>query len=128
MGKPGNTGLRRIINATCYSLAGLRSAWREEAAFRQESMLCVVLVPAGFWLGQTAVERALLVGTCLLVLVVELLNSGIEAVVDRVGLEHHQLSGQAKDLGSAAVLLSLTLTLVVWLLIGWERFGGAAAA
>lgn len=128
MGKPGNTGLRRIVNATFYSLAGLRSAWRDEAAFRQESMLCVVLVPVGLWLGQTAVERALLVGTCLLVLIVELLNSGIEAVVDRVGLEHHRLSGQAKDLGSAAVLISLTLTLIVWLLIGWERLGAAASA
>jgi diacylglycerol kinase (ATP) len=127
MGKRGNTGLRRIVNATFYSMAGLRSAWRDEAAFRQESLLCVVLVPAAFWLGQTAVQRSLLIGTCLLVLIVELLNSGIEAVVDRVGPEHHELSGQAKDLGSAAVLVSLTLTLVVWLLIGWERLGGAAA-
>jgi diacylglycerol kinase (ATP) len=123
MGKPGNTGLRRIVNATFYSFAGLRSAWRTEAAFRQEALLCAVLVPAAFWLGQTAVERALLLGTCLLVLIVELLNSGIEAVVDRVGDEPHALSGQAKDLGSAAVFLSLALTLVVWLLIGWERFG-----
>ena len=124
MGKPsGNTGLRRIFNATFFSIAGLRAAWREEAAFRQEVLLCVVLVPTGVWLGQTAVERALLVGSCLLVLIVELLNSGIEAVVDRVGTEHHRLSGQAKDLGSAAVLLSLLLVLVVWGLIAWDRFG-----
>lgn len=123
MGKPGNTGLRRIVNATSYSLAGLRSAWRHEAAFRQESALCAVLVPTALWLGTTAVERALLIGTCLLVLIVELLNSGIEAAVDRVGEEHHALSGRAKDLGSAAVFLSLALTLVVWTLVAWERFG-----
>jgi diacylglycerol kinase (ATP) len=86
MGKPvGNTGFRRILNATLFSIAGLRAAWRGEAAFRQEVLLCVVLVPTGVWLGQTAVERALLIGSCLLVLIVELLNSGIEAVVDRVG-------------------------------------------
>lgn len=124
MGKPGNTGLRRVVNATFYSFAGLRSAWRDEAAFRQECLLCVVLIPAAFWLGRTAVERALLLGTCLLVLVVELLNSGLEAIVDRVGREHHALSGQAKDMGSAAVFLSLLLTLAVWILIAWERFGG----
>jgi diacylglycerol kinase (ATP) len=122
MGKPGNTGLRRVVNATVFSLAGLRAAWRDEAAFRQEVALCVVLVPTAVWLGQTAVERALLISSCLLVLIVELLNSGIEAVVDRVGSEHHRLSGQAKDLGSAAVLLSLLLVVVVWGLIAWARF------
>jgi diacylglycerol kinase (ATP) len=123
MGKPGNTGIRRIINATFFSLAGLRAAWRHESAFRQEVALCVVLIPSGVWLGQTAVERSLLIGSCLLVLIVELLNSGIEAVVDRVGAEHHQLSGQAKDLGSAAVFLSLVLVLLIWGLIAWARFG-----
>ena len=122
MGKPGNTGLRRIVNATFFSLAGLRAAWRNEAAFRQESLLCVLLVPAGVWLGQTPVERALLIGSCLLVLIVELLNSGLEAVVDRVGEDHHELSGRAKDLGSAAVFVSLALVLVVWGLIAWARF------
>ena len=127
MGKPGNTGLRRIVNATFFSLAGLNAAWRSESAFRQELMLCVVLVPAGLWLGRTAVERALLVGCCLLVLVVELLNSAIEAVVDRVGEELHPLSGRAKDFGSAAVFVALTLTLVVWSLIAWDRFGPSAA-
>ena len=127
MGKPGNTGIRRIINATFFSLAGFRAAWRDEAAFRQELMLCVVLVPLGFWLGRTAVERSLLVGTCLIVLIVELLNTGIENVVDRFGGEHHKLSGQAKDLGSAAVFVSLVLVLVVWGLIAWERFGSGAA-
>lgn len=123
MGKPGNTGLRRIVNAAFFSMAGLRAAWRHEAAFRQEVMLCVMLVPTGVWLGETAVERSLLIGSCLLVLIVELLNSSVEAVVDRIGAEHHELSGQAKDLGSAAVLLSLTLVVVVWGLIAWQRFG-----
>jgi diacylglycerol kinase (ATP) len=123
MGKPGNTGLRRIINATFFSMAGFRAAWRDEAAFRQEVMLCVVLIPAAFWLGRTAVERSLLIGSCLIVLIVELLNTGIENVVDRFGGELHKLSGQAKDLGSAAVFASLMLTLVIWSLIAWERFG-----
>ena len=127
MGKPGNIGVRRIVNATFFSLAGLRAAWQQEAAFRQEVMLAAVLIPTGVWLGRTAVERALLIGSCLLVLVVELLNSGIEAIVDRVGLEPHRLSGQAKDLGSAAVLMSLVLVLVVWGLIAWSRFGPSAA-
>lgn len=127
MGKPGNTGLRRIFNATFYSLAGLRAAWQHEAAFRQELMLAVVLIPTGVWLGRTAVERSLLLGSCLLVLIVELLNSSIEAIVDRVGLEPHRLSGQAKDLGSAAVFVSLALVLVVWGLIAWSRFGAGAA-
>jgi diacylglycerol kinase (ATP) len=126
MGKPGNLGVRRIVNATFYSLAGLRAAWRHEAAFRQELMLAVVLIPTGIWLGRTAVERALLIGSCLLVLIVELLNSGLEAIVDRVGTEPHRLSGQAKDLGSAAVFVSLTLVLVVWGLIAWSRFGPSA--
>ena len=123
MGKPGNTGLRRIINATFFSMAGFRAAWRDEAAFRQELLLCVVLIPAAFWLGRTAVERSLLIGSCLVVLIVELLNTGIENVVDRFGEERHRLSGQAKDLGSAAVFTSLVLTLVIWSLIAWERFG-----
>ena len=123
MGKPGNTGLRRVINATFFSMAGFRAAWRDEAAFRQELLLCVVLIPAAFWLGRTAVERSLLVGSCLIVLIVELLNTGIENVVDRFGEERHRLSGQAKDMGSAAVFVSLMLTLVIWSLIAWERFG-----
>ena len=123
MGKPGNTGLRRIINATFFSMAGFRAAWRDEAAFRQELLLCVVLIPTAFWLGRTAVERSLLIGSCLVVLIVELLNTGIENVVDRFGAERHPLSGQAKDMGSAAVFTSLVLTLVIWSLIAWERFG-----
>ncbi len=127
MAKPGNnTGLRRIVNATSFSLAGLLAAWRSEAAFRQELLLAIVLVPSGLWLGRTAVERALLVGSCLLVLAVELLNSGLEATVDRIGDEPHPLSGRAKDFGSAAVFVSLVLVLVIWSLIAWERFGAGA--
>ena len=123
MGKPGNTGLRRIINATFFSMAGFRAAWRDEAAFRQELLLSIVLIPTAFWVGRTAVERSLLIGSCLIVLIVELLNTGIENVVDRFGEERHRLSGQAKDMGSAAVFTSLMLTLVIWSLIAWERFG-----
>jgi diacylglycerol kinase (ATP) len=122
--KKQNTGIRRIVNATFFSIAGLRAAWRNEAAFRQECALAVVLTPTAFWLGQTAVERSLLIGTVWLVLIVELLNSAVEATVDRVGMDHHKLSGRAKDLGSAGVFVSLLLTLLVWVMIGWERFAG----
>lgn len=122
MANAGNTGFKRIVNATFFSLAGLHAAWRNEAAFRQECALAIVLTPLGLWVGQTAAERAMLIGSCWLVLVVELLNSAIEAVVDRVGTDHHQLSGRAKDLGSAGVFVSLALTGLVWGLILWDRF------
>jgi diacylglycerol kinase (ATP) len=121
MANATNTGIKRIVNATFFSLAGLRAAWCHEAAFRQECALALVLTPAAFWVGQTAVERCLLIGSCWLVLIVELLNSAIEATVDRVGLDHHQLSGRAKDLGSAGVFVSLMLTALIWALIGAER-------
>ena len=114
MTKPGATGLTRILNATRYSWQGLRAALRHEAAFRQELLLALVFIPAAFWVGETAVELALLIGSLLLVLIVELLNSAIEAVVDRIGSDSHDLSGRAKDLGSAAVMLSLLLAGVVW--------------
>lgn len=110
-------GWRRLINATAYSWAGLRAAWRNEEAFRQESLLCIVLTPLALWLGDSGVERALLIGSLLLIVIVELLNSGIEAVVDRIGPERHELSGRAKDIGSAAVFMSLLNAAVVWLLI-----------
>lgn len=110
-------GLRRLIDATRYSLAGLAEAARHEAAFQQELILAAVLVPLGLWLGSGGVERALLVGSVLLVLVVELLNSALEAAVDRVSLEDHDLSKRAKDLGSAAVMLSLVNAAAVWLLV-----------
>jgi diacylglycerol kinase (ATP) len=117
-----NTGFKRIVNATFFSLAGLEAAWRNEAAFRQECVLALVLTPTAFWLGRTAVERSLLLGTVWLVLIVELLNSAVEAAVDRVGTDHHKLSGRAKDLGSAGVFVSLLLTSIVWAMIAWERF------
>lgn len=120
--KPSASPLERVVRATVVSVAGLRSAWIHEAAFRQECLAAAVLVPSAFWLGQDAVERALLIGVCLLVLVVELLNSAVEAAVDRIGTDHHLLAGRAKDLGSAAVFMSLVLMLCVWGFIAWDRF------
>ncbi|MCB1788072.1 MAG: diacylglycerol kinase [Gammaproteobacteria bacterium] len=122
MAKPGDTGLRRIIKAAGYSLKGFRAAWKYESAFRQETLLAVAFLPLALWLGQNAVQIALLVATLLLVVIVELLNSGIEAVVDRIGDEPHKLSGRAKDMGSAAVFLTLLLLIVVWSTVAVERF------
>jgi diacylglycerol kinase (ATP) len=122
--KQQRTGLKRLVSAFFFSVAGIRAALQNEAAFRQECALTLILAPVGWWLGQTAVERVLLIGSLLLVLIVELLNSSLEASVDRVGTDYDPLAGRAKDLGSAAVLVSLVLTLLVWVLIGWERFGG----
>jgi diacylglycerol kinase (ATP) len=113
----GKTGVQRVINATRYSLEGLAAAARHEDAFRQELILAAVLVPLGLWAGRDGVERALLVGSVLMVLVVELLNSAIEATVDRVSLEDHLLAKRAKDLGSAAVMVSLATVGAVWLLV-----------
>ena len=115
--KPGHTGTTRIFKAVGYSWRGLKATFVHEAAFRQELTLCIILAPLGIWLGHSGAERALLVGCLLLVLIGELLNTGIEAVVDRFGGEHHELSGRAKDIGSAAVLLSLTNVLLMWALI-----------
>jgi diacylglycerol kinase (ATP) len=123
MAKPGNTGFRRVVNATFYSIAGLRSAWRSEAAFRQECVGVALLIPVALWLGQNAIERALLLSSCVLVVIVELLNTAVESVVDRVGMDHHELSGRAKDTGSAAVFMSIALAMLVWGLVAWERFG-----
>lgn len=111
------TGLRRIINATGYSLAGLRDAYEHEHAFRQECLLALVLVPVALFLPVSGLERALMVGAVLLVLIVELLNSAVEAAVDRVSLDRHELAKRAKDIGSAAVFLSLVNVAVVWGLI-----------
>lgn len=113
----GKQGLTRLINALGYSRDGLASAWKHEAAFREEVLLAVVAIPLGLWLGQGGIEKALLVGSILLILIVELLNSAVEAVVDRVSDEHHELSKRAKDIGSAAVLITLLLAAAVWALI-----------
>lgn len=110
-------GLQRLQGAVRNSWHGFRGAWREEAAIRQELVAGIVLVPLALWLGHTGVERALLVGSLLLVVVVELVNSAIEATVDRIGAERHPLSGLAKDLGSAAVAVALLLVVVVWALV-----------
>lgn len=118
----GRTGLGRIARAAGYSYEGLRTAYQGESAFRQETWLAVALVPAAFWVGRSWAEVALLAGTVLLVMIVELLNSGIEAVVDRISFEMHELSKRAKDLGSAAVFLSLVLCGSVWAAALWHRF------
>ncbi len=113
----GKTGLQRLINATGYSIAGLAAAARHEDAFRQELLLAAVLVPVGLWLGPSGVARALLVGSVLLVLVVELLNSALEAAVDRISLENHPLAKRAKDIGSAAVMVALANVVAIWALV-----------
>lgn len=122
MAKPGNTGIRRILRATRFSAQGFRSAWRHEAAFRQELVLVILMTPLGLWLGRSIVEKALLIAVLLLVLIVELFNSAIEAAIDRHGDEHHELSGRAKDMGSAAVFVVLVIVLVVWGAVAWQRF------
>jgi diacylglycerol kinase (ATP) len=118
----GKTGLTRILHAAGYSLAGLRAAYTGESAFRQEVWLLVIATPVAFWLGQGWVQTALLLGSLMLVLIVELLNSGIEAAIDRVSFELHDLSKRAKDLASAAVLLSLLLSAGIWAAALWQRF------
>ena len=114
-------GFVRLFRAFGASAKGLVGAFREEAAFRQELAFAVVAIPLGAWLGRSGVERALLIAPVLLVLVVDLLNSAIEAAIDRIGLERHRLSGLAKDIGSAAVLLSFVLLAVVWALVLLDR-------
>ena len=120
--KPGRTGLSRIVAATGYSIQGLRACFRSEAAFRQELLLVAVLFPASFWIGKTLLEWFALVAPLLLLLIVELLNSALEAVVDRIGDEPHPLSGRAKDMGSAAVLLSLMLIASSWVPLSYLHF------
>lgn len=118
----GRTGFNRIRHAAGYSIEGLVSAYRGESAFRQETWLALVLIPLAFWLGQTWVETALLAGSVVMVLVVELLNSAVEATVDRISFEIHALAKKAKDFGSAAVFLSLALAGAVWAAALWHRF------
>lgn len=113
--KPGYKGMQRIFKATEFSIQGLKAAWKNEAAFRQEAVLVLILVPFALLMSVPLLTKLILIGSLLLILIVELINSAIEAVVDRVGKEHHELSGQAKDIGSAAVLLTLILAVVTWL-------------
>ena len=117
MRQSGNTGIKRIIRAGGYSWQGFVAAFRNEAAFRQELGLTLVLIPLAYWLGDTPVERAVMIGIWLLVPTIELINSGIEAVVDRIGEEHHPLAGRAKDVGSAAVFLAFSNAAIVWAII-----------
>ena len=114
------TGLSRMLHALGYSMAGLRAGWAE-TAFRQEALAAFVLLPLAFWLGQTWVEVALLAGSVVLVMVVELLNTGVESAIDRIGPEWHDLSKRAKDMGSAAVLLSLLACIGIWCAALWAR-------
>ncbi|AGQ93165.1 diacylglycerol kinase [Vibrio parahaemolyticus] len=112
--KPGKTGIRRVMDATGYSIKGLKAAWTHEAAFRQELVLTLVLSISAFFLPVTTLERVLMISSLLLILIVELINSAVEAVVDRVSDDWHELSGRAKDIGSAAVFVALFLALFVW--------------
>ena len=113
----GETGFRRLVNATRNSLAGLVEAVRHEDAFRQELILAAIFLPLAFWVGDSALERAMLIGSVLLVLIVELLNSAIEATVDRISFENHRLAKRAKDIGSAAVMVALLNAALVWILV-----------
>ncbi|WP_417877900.1 diacylglycerol kinase [Vibrio sp.] len=112
--KPGKTGIRRVMDATGYSFQGLKAAWINEAAFRQELLLTAILTISAFFLPVTTLERVLMISSLFLVLIVELINSALEAVVDRVSDDWHELSGRAKDIGSAAVFVALLLALFVW--------------
>jgi diacylglycerol kinase (ATP) len=114
--------LRHIRNAVIYSAAGLKAAWDNEMAFRTETIVIALMMPVGIWIGETAVQWALLFGSSMLVLITELLNSAVEKVVDRIGTEHHLLSKQAKDLSSAAAAMSMLTAVIVWVLIASERF------
>ena len=118
----GRTGLDRVMRATGYSISGLKAAYHGESAFRQEFWLAVLLLPLAFWIGHSWIEVTLLVAVVILVLIVELLNSGLEAAIDRVSFEFHDLSKRGKDLGSAAVFLSVLLCAGVWLAALWHRF------
>ena len=120
--KPGRTGFSRLFHAFGYSWLGLKATFKHEAAFREEVAIAVVLTPLALWLTSDAVELSLLLGSLWLVLIVELLNSGLEAIVDRVGSEHHELSGRAKDMGAAAVALALLNVIMIWGLLLYKYF------
>jgi len=120
MGSNQNTGIKRVYNAFFYSMAGLSAAWKNETAFRQESVLAILLIPFAFWLGQSASKIGLLILPIFIVLIVELLNSAIEAAIDRISDERHELSKRAKDIASAAVFISLVLVAIIWGLVIFE--------
>ncbi|ORM64844.1 diacylglycerol kinase [Pantoea rodasii] len=115
------TGIQRIVNAAGYSWQGLRAAWQHEAAFRQEAIAALIAIVVACWLDVDTVSRVLMIGSVVLVVIIEILNSAIEAVVDRIGQERHPLAGRAKDMGSAAVLLAILLALFVWIALLWSH-------
>ena len=119
MAKTGATGITRVINAAGYSWLGFKAAYKNEAAFRQELWLCILLMPAALYFGETLLDKAILISSLLFILIVELLNSAIEAVVDRIGDEIHELSGRAKDMGSTAVFLAISMAVVIWVGVLW---------
>ena len=122
MPKPGDTGIARVIKASHYSWQGFKAAWKNESAFRQECTLGVILLPMAFVIGQSMFQVALLICVLAVVLITELLNSAVEAVVDRIGEEYHDLAGRAKDMGSAAVFVSLSLVVIVWSMVVIKNF------
>ena len=124
MGEAKDTILAHIVKAVIWSLAGIKAAWKNEQAFRWEAAIVLLMMPVGLWLGRTAVERALLIASSMSILITELLNSAVEAAVDRIGPERHELSKRAKDLGSAAAFISMIIAAAVWGLIAYERLLG----
>lgn len=122
MGNKNESLIGHIKNAFKYTFAGLASAWKNELAFRGEVVVAIIMVPLGIWLGRSAVEQALLIASILLILLTELLNSALEAVVDRIGPERHELSKRAKDMGSAAAFISMVTAALVWIIIALDRF------
>jgi diacylglycerol kinase (ATP) len=124
MNSKDETVILHIAKAVVWSMAGIKAAWKQELAFRTQVTVIAIMLPFGVWLGRNVVEWALLFGSCMLVLITELLNSALETVVDRISQEHHELSGQAKDMGSAAAFFSMTTAGVIWGLIAFGRFWG----
>ncbi len=122
MSKPGYTGFKRVVKATGYSWQGFKAAWKNESAFRQEVIIGLVLLPLAFVIGQSMLQVAVMIAVLAVVLITELLNSAVEAVVDRVGHEYHDLAGRAKDMASAAVFVSLSLVIVVWTMMAIKNF------
>ena len=122
MEKKSSKGFVRLVNAFKFTIKGVRSAWSNEEAFRQEALVLILVIPAGLLIGETFVQKGLFICVWFLVLVIELLNSAIESVVDRIGYEHHPLSGQAKDMGSAAVFIGICISVIIWVSIICERF------